>query len=187
MQPALIAGHHQRNDPDFEPFMARVLADPDYRHTLEFCWRTGVAPSVFIGRVPEAGEPLFTDADRSELLLWARFDAERCSQCGLHPLQWPVAYKRGKAPFDVSIEVCHPCREIARASKRETGSGSKKDNEGLGTAGMRPKLTPTGEQPAVPGWHPELLPQAPTRTPGQERPVAAEVALPARRGDLRAG
>lgn len=70
--------------------------------------------SVFLGRVPAAGEPLWTDDDRDWAMALLAYEADLC-ECG-QPRSESMS---SEAEFAYRAEPmrCHACRAIARGSE----------------------------------------------------------------------
>lgn len=52
---------------------------------MEYCAPHGVPHSVFLGRVVEAGEPQWLEADRSKALWWLIHQRQTCPNCATRP------------------------------------------------------------------------------------------------------
>lgn len=62
---------------------------------MSYCAPRGIPHSLFLGRVVEAGEPQWLDADRDKALWWLIHDRMTCPGCGTRPDEFendPDAY-----------------------------------------------------------------------------------------------
>ena len=82
--------------------------------------------SVFLGRVPVPGEPLWTDEDRGWSIALLEYEADLCSGCGQ-----PRSESMGKANefhYSPTVLRCHACKTVARKADDLADS---KDTKGL--------------------------------------------------------
>lgn len=103
---------------------------------LEFCCTAGIPRSVFLGRVVEAGEPLWLPEDRQAVLEWQAYQKSLCVGC-----------KRPRAEsFDVAMDdrydvhalQCHACA----ARDRRAWNRSREREDGTPLFGLYYAVTP---------------------------------------------
>jgi len=83
-----------------------------------------VPPSVFRGRVPTAGEPLWGDDDRDHAMALLALEADTCS-CG-EPMSQSTA-TTADGEYAAEAVVCHACAASARAVRRLGDSPKSRD------------------------------------------------------------
>lgn len=100
----------------------------------------GIPRSVFLGRVPEEGEPYWTDLDRGYALEWQAERTERHPSCG-QPLDESMA-RANQFAYEAETVRCHAC-----AAKERVGQ-QYQNQDGADTAGLLVRLTRTPHGPA---------------------------------------
>ena len=83
--------------------------------------------SVFLGRVPIPGEPLWTAEDRAWAIALLEYEADLCSGCG-QPRSESTDSKN-EFRYSPTVLVCHGCRKVATES--EKWAESKANTRGL--------------------------------------------------------
>lgn len=88
-------------------------------------------PSVFAGRIPTEGEPLWLDTDRLLALSLLHIEADTCSGCG-HPRTESMDIDNAET-YQTKIIKCHACaaRE-ARTIELQEEAGEKANKKLVG-------------------------------------------------------
>lgn len=83
--------------------------------------------SVFLGRIPRRGEPLWTDEDREWALALLAYEADLCSGCGQSRAE--TTDEDNEFSYTAQALRCHGCAAVARGSEPFTAPGA--DARGL--------------------------------------------------------
>jgi hypothetical protein len=98
----------------------------------------GIPRSVFLGRVPDDGEPYWTDLDRAYALAW-QAEQRETHTCG-QPLPESTA-KENQFKYEAEPVRCHACAARDRIAEQYRGQ------DGADTAGLMVRLTRTPHGP----------------------------------------
>lgn len=110
------------------PFLTRRLRDSlALRREIEAARAWATPRSVFLGRIPRRGEPLWTDEDRAWAIALLEYEADLCSGCGQPRSETTEAANETK--YTTTALRCHGCAAVARESEHR--SGPLDDRKGL--------------------------------------------------------
>lgn len=95
--------------------------DPLEAAIYDFCFGDGraVPPSVFLGRVVQPDEPLWTDEDRVKALEWLTRQKLQCPGCG-RPKDESFDPEM-EDQYDVTELQCHACAQQQQVAFNRTG------------------------------------------------------------------
>ena len=89
----------------------------------------GIPLSIFLGRVPNPGEPYWLPEDRAAAIRWQVAESERCTGCGqrLVDTMGPDQFDKWNAEI---TGYCDTCRAGHRAAVTNSGSDDLDPNVG---------------------------------------------------------
>jgi hypothetical protein len=124
--------HALRWPVDVEAWVYRFRLEPILAVEMKVCREFGISHSHFLG-----GPAVWTDDDRAKALAYVLHEGQRCSDCGIHPIEWPEGTDPADPPFEPAEKFCPGCEEMARYARWR--NEQRKDNESA-FDGKRPYL-----------------------------------------------
>ena len=89
----------------------------------------GTPRSIFLGRVPAAGEPLWLDEDRAWAMALHDLELDTCPGCGQPHSESTLP--ENEYGYTAVASRCHACSEIRRAQRKFLDGSDQKAADGL--------------------------------------------------------
>lgn len=104
--------HGLRHPVDHDYWAHRLRIDPTFAVQMQVCREWRIPHSTFLGGAEDPdGYPLppgvWTEDDREKAVAFVIHEAQRCKDCGTHPIDWPEETTEG---FHVEGSFCWGCR-----------------------------------------------------------------------------
>jgi hypothetical protein len=108
---------------DYEAIAYRLRHDGQFAMEMRLCKEWKIPHSQFLKWKPQ---------DQAKALGHMVFEAQRCSECGIHPNDWPDP---DEPDWEVAVKVCPGCDVMAKwqrwANERAEDAGSKDAADGV--------------------------------------------------------
>lgn len=94
----------------------RYRFDGEFRSRVKYAAEHGIPLSVFLGRVPEPGEPVWLPEDRDVVAVWQSEEAKKCAGCGTYSWEWDDDAQ----PYEPDHYTCRGCQMIEQHAAQLT-------------------------------------------------------------------
>jgi hypothetical protein len=124
--------HDARALVDVGHWERRLRVDPTFALEMRLCKEWGIPHSTFLG---------WSHLDREKAMGYTLYEAQRCGDCGTHPLDWPE--ETDEPPLRVEAERCFACQALGEwedAYRENHTHGGQVDQNAM--RGVRTRFVP---------------------------------------------